>query len=145
MQLKGSEHVRAWRWRRCRLHGLELLILAVGALGAAAGAEVFARIRRLPRSLAAAERAAVTASVDDPSFDPAAVLEAAARHFQPIAGHGENEPRLRAIEDHWWRLAATGTRELPWRLVEAGTGPLPARATARLRHRPRAKTHVSQR
>jgi hypothetical protein len=58
---------------------------------------------RLRRRLAAAERAALAASVDDPSFDPAAVVKLARRQYEPVAGHGEGLKRLRELEARFGR------------------------------------------
>ncbi|HEX8646767.1 MAG TPA: hypothetical protein VF715_07680 [Thermoleophilaceae bacterium] len=73
--------------------GLELLIASACALGVAGAGLLRAHARRLPRRLAAAERAALAASVHDPSFDPGALLDAARRHLEPIAGLGGHERR----------------------------------------------------
>lgn len=66
-------------------------------------ADELVRARRLPRRLAAGERAALAASVDS-GFDPAAALKAARDHLEPALGTG-CEPAIAVIEERFGRGA----------------------------------------
>jgi hypothetical protein len=79
------------------MSGVEVLGLVAAAIGAVGAIRAGLRAR-LRRRLAAGERAALAASIDDDRFDPARIHAAAAALYKPLAGTflgDEVEPHIR--------------------------------------------------